>query len=105
MQVVEVGVRNQHKIDRRQITNLHPGLAQSFQHKKPAREVRIDDDVLPTYLQEETGMPNKSHAHLGVRHQNWLVGLANSGGHSRMAYELAKLPGALAHCRTFEGLS
>ena len=105
MQVVEVRVRDQYKIDRREITNLHPGLAQSFKHKKPAREVRIDDNVLPTHLQEETGVPNKSHSHLGVGHQNWLVGLANSGGHSRMADELPKLARALAHCRTLERLS
>src|ERR1700688_2173809 len=98
-------VRDQNEVNGRQITNLHPRLPESFQHKKPARKVRVNDDVLPTYLQEETGVPNKSHAHLAGWHQNRLMGFANSGSHSRMAYELPKLPGALAHCRTLERLS
>ena len=78
MQVIEVRMGDEHQIDRRQITEPHSRLAQSFQHKKPAREVGIDYDILAAHLQEKTGMTNESHAHLAVRHQDRLVRLSNS---------------------------
>ena len=50
VQVIEVRVRDEYQIDGRQITNLYARLAQSFQHKKPAREVGIDNYVLSAHL-------------------------------------------------------
>jgi len=85
--------------------NFHSRLAQPFQHKKPAREVWIDDDVLAADLEKKTGMANESHAHLAICDQNRLMGFSDSGSHGRAPYELPKLSGAFAHRRTFEGLS
>src|SRR5579872_2125934 len=78
MQVVEVGMGNEHEIDWRQIADPHSGLAQSFQDKKPARKIRIDDDVLAAHLKEKTGVSNESHTQLAIGYQYRLVWLSNS---------------------------
>ena len=81
VQVIEVRMGDEHQINRRQIADPHSRLAQSFQDKKPAREVGIDDDVLAAHLQEKTGMANEGHAHLAIRYQHRLVRLADSRRH------------------------
>jgi hypothetical protein len=105
MQVIEMRMGDQHQINGRQIAEFYAGLAQSFQHKKPSREVRIDYDVLAAHLQEKTCMTNESNPHLAIGDQNRLVRFADSRGHSGVPYELPKLPRALAHSRTLDRLS
>ena len=50
VQVVEVRVGYQHHIGRRQVAQVQSRLPQTLEHEKPAREVGIDDDILPADL-------------------------------------------------------
>jgi hypothetical protein len=60
VQMVEVGMRNQHQVDGRKVAQLYSGLSQTLQHKQPAGKIGIDDDVLSTDLDEEAGMAYES---------------------------------------------
>ncbi len=64
MKVVEVGVRNQHRVDRRQLPQLQSGPAQPLENKNPPREVGINQDVLAPDLEEEAGMSDEGYAQL-----------------------------------------
>ena len=64
MQMVEVGMGDQHGINGRQIAQPHSRSAQPFQDENPACEVRINENVLAADLQEKAGMPNESEAEL-----------------------------------------
>src|SRR5579859_6530740 len=63
VQVVEMRMGDEHQINRRQIPDPYSRLAQSFQYKQPAREIRVDDNVLATHLDKKTGMANEGQAH------------------------------------------
>src|SRR6185312_6485934 len=105
MQVVEVRMSDEHEIDWRQVPESNSRLSQSLQHKKPAREIGIDQDILATHLQEKAGVSNESHTHLAIGYQDRLVRLSNSRCHCRAPYQASELPGALAHRGTLDGLS
>src|SRR5580658_5638502 len=66
MKVIEVGVRNQHEIDGRQIGDAQAWTAQAFQDEKPAREIGVDHDALPADLHEETGVADEGDAEFSV---------------------------------------
>jgi hypothetical protein len=67
VQVIKVRMRNQDDINGRQIPDANSRTPQSFQHKQPAREVRIDHRALPADLYKETGMANESDSQFAVR--------------------------------------
>ena len=96
MQVVEVGVRNEHQIHGRKIANSNPGLPEALEHKQPAGEIGIDDNILSPYLQEEAGVTDKGDAHLPTRNQNRFMRLPSAGSNRRMANQSSKLPGTPA---------
>ena len=96
VQMIEVGVRNQHHIDGRQISDSQAGPPQALQHKKPARKVGIDDNALPAHLQKETGVADESHAQLAVGDQARLMSLAAAGSHDRVPHQASEVGGALA---------
>lgn len=104
MQVIEVRMCDQHKIDGWKIVNLNARLAQALENKKPAGEIGIDYNILAAHLQKEAGMTNKRDAHLAVRNEDWPVRFAGRRRHSRMAYQASKLRGTLAQRRIFKGL-
>jgi hypothetical protein len=105
MEVIEVGVGNEHQVNCRQIPELDSRLAQSFQYKQPAGKIWVDDDVFAAHLQKKTGMANEGNSHMTIAHQHRLVRLSASGCDGRAPHQLAELAGALTHCRTFDGLS
>src|SRR5450432_315373 len=89
--MIEVRVRDQHKVDRRQVGDAQAGAAQAFQYEEPAGEVGIDDDVLAANLQEETGVADEGDAEFSVGHQARLVRLAvtwRDGGSTHQASEI-----------------
>jgi len=45
IEMIEMGMRNQHKINRRQMMNFEAGLFQSLDHLEPFRPNRIDQDI------------------------------------------------------------
>ena len=104
MQMIEVSMRDENQIDRRKIGNAQAGTSQAFQNKEPAREVRIDDYVLPAHLHKEAGMPDEGNAEFTVSCQAGLVGLTRAGSNRRVAYQTSKLSGALAEGRIAQRL-
>ncbi len=62
MEMVEVRVRNQHRINCRKIAQPQTGTAQALEDEDPAGEVRVDQDVLAAHLEEEAGMSDEGHA-------------------------------------------
>ena len=45
VEVVEMGVSDEHEIDRRQVMNMKSGLLQAFDHAQPHRPDRVDQHV------------------------------------------------------------
>lgn len=99
MQVVEMRVRNQDKVNCRKIGDTQARTTQALQNEQPAREVGIDDDAFAANLDEETGMADECNAEFTVRCQSWLVSLAAAPGHGGVPHQPSKLRGALAKGR------
>ena len=96
VQMIKMGMRDQHQVDGRKVSELHSRLAQTLQHKQPAREIGIDDDVLAAHLDEKAGVPNKRQAQISVADQFGFVSLANSWSNRGVAYQTAKRTRAFA---------
>src|ERR1019366_7836074 len=98
VQVVEVRVRNQHRVDRRQLPQLQPRTAQPLENENPAREVGIDQDVPAPDLEEETGMSDESYAQLATAGEHRLTGDASARRQSGAAHQSSKLPSFTTDC-------
>src|ERR1019366_7023560 len=98
VQVVEVRVRNQHRVDCGQLPQLQPGTAQSLENENPAREVGIDQDVLAPDLEEEAGMPDEGYAQLATAGEYGLTGDAGARRHGGAAHQGSKLPCLTPNC-------
>ena len=101
VQVIEVGVRHQHRIDRRQVAHSHSRTTQPLQHEDPAGEVRVDQDVLAADLQKEAGVSDECHSQLSTPGENRLTGDAAAGGQGGASYERAKLAGLTSDCDSY----
>ena len=66
MEVIEVSMRHQDNIHRRQVAQIQSRLSQALEDKEPARKVRIDDDILSADLQEEAGVSDEGDAEFAV---------------------------------------
>src|ERR1700739_1238641 len=99
MQVIEMGVRNQHQVDGGKVCDAQSGTAQAFQNEQPPREVGVDNDVASADLYEETGMPDERDAEFAIGDQAWLVGLATAGSNRGVPHQTSELAGALAKRR------
>lgn len=62
--MIEMRVRNQNEVNRGNISQANPGLAQSLEQEKPGREVGVDQHVLIAHLQKKTGVANECNAQL-----------------------------------------
>src|SRR5271155_1566214 len=102
MQVIEVRVRYQDDIHRRQIAQVYSGLAQALQDEEPTREIGIDDYVLSANLEEKAGVSDESYAKLAVRNQLRFVGLAGARRHYGMSHQARELAGTLAQSGIFQ---
>ena len=80
MQVIEVRVRYQDEIHRRQVAQVQSRLPQALQNEEPAREVGIDDDVLSADLQEEAGVSDEGDAQFAVGDQSSVCGSRRCAG-------------------------
>jgi len=99
MQVIEVRVRDQHQIDRRQVRDAQAGAAQAFEHEEPAGKIRVDDDVLSADLQKETGVADKGDAEFAIGHEARLVRLAVTRCYGRTAHQASEIRGAFTKGR------
>src|SRR6266699_1965833 len=104
VQVIKMRMRNEHHVNGRKVLYLYPRLAQSFQDKKPAGKVGINNDILPANLQKKTGMADKGDTHFAVGNQLWFMRFAHARRDRRMPNQPAKLPGALSQSRILERL-
>ena len=104
MQVIEVGMSHQNQVNRRQIPQLHSGLAQALEDEQPARKVGVDKNILPANLKEETGMPDECHTHLAIGDELRFMSAAGSRSDGRVAHQAAKLPGTLAKRGILQGI-
>ena|SRR5580692_6313909 len=102
MQMIEVRVRYQDDVHRRQIAQVQSRSTQPLENEKPAREVGIDNDVLSANLQKETRVSNEGDAKLAVRNQFRFVGFASAWRNHRMPHQASELARALAQGRTFQ---
>ncbi len=62
VEMIEVRVGNENKIDLRQVMNLKPGPLQSFDHLQPFRPVGINQDIDLVRLQQKRSMPDPGEA-------------------------------------------
>ena len=56
IEMVEMSVRDEDKIDRRQMINLETGALQTLDHLQPHRPIWIDQDVHRFHLDQERRM-------------------------------------------------
>ena len=61
MQMMKVGMRDQHQVNGGRSPQLDPRFAQPLQHKQPAGKIRIDDNILPANLDEKAGMADERY--------------------------------------------
>ena len=99
--MVEVRMRNEHDIHRREVAQVQAGLAQSLQNEQPARKVRVDDDIHSSHLEEEAGMADEGDAQLAAFNELRLVRASGTRCDGGMTDEAGKAAGSLAKCRIF----
>src|ERR1700680_1510629 len=59
MQMVKVGMRNQHQVNGRKVAKLISRLEQALWQKQPARKMGIDSDILAADLSEKAGVADE----------------------------------------------
>ena len=91
MQVIEVSMCHQHRINRGQVHDTQAGVAQALQDEKPSRKVRIDNDVLATDLYEEAGMANEGDPELSMTGKHGFASQPRSGGYDRVPNQFPEL--------------
>src|SRR5438093_631619 len=64
VEVIEVGMRNEDKINRRQMVNFETWLFQPLDHLEPFRPNRVDQDVDLVGLDEKRGVADPGNADL-----------------------------------------
>jgi hypothetical protein len=102
--MIEVGVRNQDKVNRWEIHNAQTGPPQPLQDKKPTRKIGIDDHAMPADLHEEAGVANECDAKLAVVCKPGFVSLAASRGNRGVPHQTSELGRALTKGRIAERL-
>ena len=104
MQMIEVGVRNQNKVDGREVRDAEARTTKPLQYKQPPRKIGIDHYALSPNLYEEAGMADERDAQLTVGSETRFVSLTRPRSHGRMAHQASELRRALAQCRITESL-
>ncbi len=79
IEMVEMRVRDEDKIDRRQMINLKTGAFQTLDHLQPHRPIRVDQDVHRFHLDQERGMADPGDGKF-ARSNSWKEGLRATTG-------------------------
>lgn len=58
VKMIEVRVREQDEVNRRQVLDFQAGAFDAFEKEKPVGEIRVDEDVQVGELHEERGVPD-----------------------------------------------
>src|ERR1051326_4068924 len=64
MEMVEMRMREQDQVDRRQVADSQPGALDPFQKEKPVGEIRIDQDIQVAELHQERSVPDPGQGHM-----------------------------------------
>jgi hypothetical protein len=91
MQMIEVSVGNQHRIQRRKIGDAQSGTPQPLEHKEPGSKDGIDYQAGPAGLQEERGVSDEGDAQLSWRGQHGTMRVPRAPGHGGMLDQPAEL--------------
>src|ERR1700691_5192072 len=89
-------VRDQHQVDGRQIAKIHTRLLKPLQHEQPACEVGINNYILATRLDEETGVADESHSQFSIAYQFWFVSFSRARSNRRVMHQTPEGAGTLA---------
>ncbi len=98
--MIEVSVRDEHRIDRRQVAKPESGPAEPLENKNPAGKVGIDQQVLAADLEKEAGMTDEGDAQLATTGGHRLAGDAGAPGDGGMAHQGAELLSFMTDCYT-----
>lgn len=93
MKMVEMSVRDQHKINHWKISNLNTWPPEPLQKKKPPGEIWIDNYILSSQLKKKTRVPDKSHPEFAVRNQPGFVSVSGKWRYGGVPYEPRELAG------------
>jgi len=66
VQVIHVGVRDQHPIHRRQTRQLDAGTPQALDQHQPVREIRVDQQRLSAELEQKRGVADKGQSEVAA---------------------------------------
>lgn len=99
MQVIEVRMRDQHKINGRQIGNSQARTAQPFEDKQPRRKIRVDYYIVSTNLQEKARVPDEGNAEFSVVDEARFVSFPDAGSDCGMPHQFSKLAGTSTKSR------
>ncbi len=66
VKMVEVRVRQQHQVNRRQIADVQAGALEPLQEEQPVRKVRVHQHVQVVELDEKRRVADPRHGHLAV---------------------------------------
>jgi hypothetical protein len=88
VQVVEMGVGDEHGVDRRKVVERDAGHARAFDDAVPKRPVRIDDDIGGGELDEESGVADPGDPRGAGRRRE-------KSGRSISPSRLRKIPGTI----------
>jgi len=94
--MIEMRMRDQHQINRRQVLQPYPWFPEALQDEQPASEVGVDHNILLADLHEEASMANKRKPELPVSNQFGLVHLPGARSDRRVPDEPGKLAGPAA---------
>ena len=100
VEVVEMGMRYQHKVDRREVMNFKARLAEAFDNLQPLRPVRVDENAVLGGLNEKRGVADPGDAKLanaqfGIDGLGFFsVAFGEHGGDDHLSEEVALVPSA-----------
>ena len=67
MEMIEVGVGEEHQINARQVLNLQPGAADALQQKQPVGEIGINQHIEVRELRQKRSVPDPGQGRLPAR--------------------------------------
>jgi len=112
VQMVEMGVRHQHKVDSGQVVDFQARLLDALNHFQPLRPIRINEHAMLGSLNEERGVADPCDTNLAMLEfrENWLHSLALAFGKKRWNHdfceEISLMPSAAEfHVHMVLGLS
>src|SRR5260370_31496012 len=91
--MVKVCVRDQHRINRRQIFDPYARMAETLKNKQPAGKIRINQNIPSADLNQKAGMSNKCDSQFLLGNRYGFMAFAVARGQGRVLYNAPELAG------------